>query len=83
MSTKYVVLSEHDTTFTVVAEVEARTSEHAVRLVVEQINGELPPGGVTHIAVPERSWRTGRHTFKVETKRRLFTSSEPQQDSLL
>ena len=81
--TKYVVLAEHDAAYTVVATVDARSSEHAVRQVVEQINGELPPDGITHVAVPARNWRTGMHTFKVETKRRLFTASEPGQDSLL
>jgi len=76
----YVVLREHfapndgDPTYRVVATVDARSSEHAVRQVVEAMDGDIPEAGVTHVAVPTRNWRTGMHTLKAETRRRLIST---------
>jgi hypothetical protein len=51
--------------------VEATNAEQARRRVAERMDEADLEAGVTLIAVPERSWRTGRGALKAETTRRI------------
>jgi hypothetical protein len=51
--------------------VEARNAEHACRIVAEDQGDDDLAAGITLVAVPSRSWTSGRHTLKAETTRRI------------
>jgi hypothetical protein len=68
------VLAYHE-----IDEVDARSAEHACRLVAEgdlkpALAAEIDDTGLTLRAVPARNWNSGRNTFKAETQRRLLRS---------
>jgi hypothetical protein len=77
MATEYIVLREHNaddanaTTFEYLGGEKANNAEQARRKMAESMGAGIVDEGVTLIAVPERSWRTGRGTLKAETTRRI------------
>jgi hypothetical protein len=72
MATMYIVLNESDGNYMVERDgIEAPNAATACRRVAEDMTSETLDQGVTLIAVPARNWRTGRHTLKAETQRKI------------
>jgi hypothetical protein len=85
MATEYVVLRSEDIDLEpdepwvawriVESGVEASNAEQACRRHAEKMNGTELEAGVTLVAVPARSWRTGQRTLRAETTRRIRAST--------